>query len=78
MGLHSVEVCAATVDSRETPAVMRQAIRIVLDIKKVYEGILVVEVGKINESVGGRQQKRVRSRFEEHLGGRCKSSPGRQ
>lgn len=46
VGLHSVEVCAAAADSRERPAVMRQAVRIVLDIKKVYEGILVVEVGK--------------------------------
>lgn len=55
VGLHSVEVCAATADSRERPAVVRQAVRIVLGIKNVYEGILVVQVGKTNESVGGRQ-----------------------
>lgn len=42
VGLHSVEVCAATADSRERPAVMRQAKCILLDIKKVYDGVLVV------------------------------------
>lgn len=46
VGLQSVEVCAATADNRERPAVMRQAVCMMLVIKKVYEGILVVEVVK--------------------------------
>lgn len=46
VGLQSVEVCAATADNNERPAVMRQAVCMMLAIKKVYEGILVVEVGK--------------------------------
>lgn len=46
VGLQSVEVCAATADNNERPAVMRQAVCMLLVIKKVYERILVVEVGK--------------------------------
>lgn len=44
VGLQSVEVCAATADSSERPAVIRQAECILLEIEKVYEGVLVVEV----------------------------------
>lgn len=46
VGLQSVEVCAATADNSERPAVMTQAACMLLDIMKVYEGMLVVEVGK--------------------------------
>lgn len=57
VGLHSVEVCAATEDSRERPAAMRQARCILLDITKVYEGVLSGGSMEVKESVEGAKKR---------------------
>lgn len=56
--MQSVEVCAAAADSRERPAAMRLVECILMVMKKIYEGIVVVEAGK---------SKRVRKRGNESV-----------